>query len=123
MKNAACWEKNLLELIRRTSTDLPSDVESVLRRALAKARKASLAGWALDTMLQSAVVSRAESVPICQDTGTLLFYFSVPVGFDTNAVASVTRYAVAKATRLGYLRENTIDPVTGASFNGNVAHG
>jgi fumarate hydratase class I len=123
MKNAACWEKNLLELIRRTSTDLPSDVESALRRALGRVRKVSLAGWALDTMLQSVVVSRAESVPLCQDTGTLLFYFSVPVGFDTNAVASVTRSAVAKATRLGFLRENTIDPVTGAPFSGNVAHG
>lgn len=123
MKNSACWEKNLLELIRRTSTDLPSDVESALRRALGRARKGTLAAWTLDTMLQSVVISRAESLPICQDTGVLLFYFSVPVGFDTNAVASVTRSAVAKATRMGYLRENTIDTVTGAPFNGNVAHG
>jgi fumarate hydratase class I len=123
MKNAACWEKNLLELLRRTSMDLPSDVELALRRALKRARKGSFAAWALDTILQSAAVSRSGSLPLCQDSGTLLFYFSVPVGFDTNAVASVARSAVAKATRLGYLRENTVDSVTGAPFSGNVAHG
>jgi hypothetical protein len=27
------WEKNIFELIRRTSTDLPHDIENCLKRA------------------------------------------------------------------------------------------
>ena len=33
----AHWDKNLLELIRRTSTDLPADVETALRYTAANA--------------------------------------------------------------------------------------
>jgi fumarate hydratase class I len=117
------WEKNLLELIRRTSTDLPSDVEMAIRRALGKERKGSHAAWALDSMLANAAAARREGVPICQDTGTLTFFFSVPVGFDTNMLVSRTRSAVARATRAGYLRLNTIDSVLGATYETNVAHG
>ena len=124
---ANCWERNLLELIRRTSTDLPADVEAVLRRALRRAQRraprAPRAVWAMESMLRSAELSRREGVPLCQDTGTVMFYFGVPVGFDTNALASVARSAVGRATRLGYLRENTVDPTTGAPFLSNVAHG
>lgn len=117
------WEKNLLELIRRTSTDLPQDVESGLRRALKRERRGTHAYWVLRTILANVVKAREDSVPICQDTGTLIFYVSVPTGFDTNALVAVARTAVSKATRRGYLRQNTIDAVSGAPYLTNVAHG
>jgi len=118
-----CWERNLIELIRRTSTDLPADIEIALRRALRSARRGSRAAWALESVLRSAEISRRDDLPLCQDTGTVAFHFGVPVGFDTNALVSVTRSAVGRATRLGYLRENTLDSITGAPFLSNVAHG
>jgi len=118
----ACWEKNLFELIRRTSTDLPSDVELALKRALRREKKGSRAHWAIQAILDSAELARAKDVPICQDTGTLIFYLSVPVGSDTNALVARTRTAVAKATRAGYLRQNTIDAVSGAKYETNIAH-
>lgn len=118
---SARWVKNLLELIRRTSTDLPADVESALRRILQNEKRNRRAAWMLTTMLENAGVARKQGVPICQDTGTLTFYFGVPVGFDTNALLACTRDAVALATRQGYLRQNTLDPITGASFDTNVA--
>ena len=117
------WEKNILELVRRTSTDLPADVELGLRGALRRERKGSHAWWALSQILQSIDLSRRNSDPICQDTGTLLFYFRVPVGFDTNAIVARTRTAISKATRQGYLRQNTLDAVSGASFETNIAPG
>jgi fumarate hydratase, class I len=115
------WEKNLFELIRRTSTDLPTDVESCIRRALQDEKKGSNAWWSLQAMIRNAELARKTGRPLCQDTGVLVFYFSVPVGFDNNAVVAVARDAVSKATRMGYLRQNTIDPVSGAVYHTNVA--
>jgi fumarate hydratase class I len=115
------WVKNLVELIRRTSTDLPADVELALRRAHRQERKGSHAAWALEQMLESVAQARRKDVPLSEDTGFLRFTYSVPVGFDTNALASRTQSAVALATRRGYLRENTLDAISGASFATNVA--
>ncbi len=115
------WENNLFELIRRTSTDLPMDVESSLRRAQRAESRGSHAYWAISNMLESAHLSRERDVPLCEDTGALIFYFSVPVGFDTNRLAARTQAAVARATRLGYLRENTLDSISGTTYQTNVA--
>lgn len=123
MKNHSQWESSLFELIRRTSVDLPSDVEQAIKRAYAAEARESRARWVLGTVLENIRRAREQDAPICQDTGTLCFEFQVPVGFDTNALAAVTRVAVAKATRMGYLRQNTIDSLTGESCPTNVAHG
>ncbi len=114
------WEDNLLELIRRTSTDLAGDVEAGLRRALSGEKRGSLARYTLAAMLENVEMARRGGVPICQDTGTLAFYFSVPTGFDTNRLASAVRNAVARATRQGFLRQNTLDPVSGRPYETNV---
>jgi fumarate hydratase, class I len=119
--NNSLWERNLFDLIRRTSTDLPADVEAALRSALEREKKGSHGWWVLDTVLRNVAVSRERQTPICQDTGTLTFYFSVPSGFDTNALVARTRAAVSAATRRGFLRENTVDSVTGAVYVTNVA--
>ena len=61
-----------LELIRRTSCDLPEDVEAALQRAAAaeQGRARSTLEW----MLRNAAEARRNSTPICQDTGSLLFF-------------------------------------------------
>lgn len=115
------WEKNIFELIRRTSTDLPSDIEQGLRRALKREPRDGRAWWTLSTILKNVDVARENQTPLCQDTGTLVFYFRVPVGFDTNMLASRTRAAVSRATRHGFLRQNTIDSISGASYETNIA--
>ena len=121
MKNGH-WEKNLFELIRRTATDLPSEVEAALRRGLRAEQKGSHAHWALQTMLENVALCRKEDLPLCQDSGTMTFYFSVPTGFDTNALIARTRQAVAKATQRGYLRLNTVETLSGDMCTTNVSH-
>jgi fumarate hydratase, class I len=116
------WEENLLELIRRTSTDLPVDVETGLHKALEREKKGSHGWWVLELILRNVELARKKGAPICQDTGVLNFYFSVPVGFDTNALVAWTRAAVSRATRHGFLRQNTIDCISGASYETNIAH-
>lgn len=123
MKNHALWETSLFELIRRTSVDLPADVEQALRRSCKAEKKDSRARWVLETILENVQKARDNDAPLCQDTGSLIFYFQVPVGFDTNALVSAARLAVARATRHGYLRQNTIDSVSGVPCQTNVAYG
>jgi len=123
MKNHLQWEASLFELIRRTSVDLPADVEHALRQAWKTEQKGSRGRWVLESILENIQESRDKDAPLCQDTGSLIFYFQVPVGFDTNTLGSATRIAVTRATRLGYLRQNTIDSVSGVPCETNVAHG
>ena len=123
MKTATRWDESLFQLIRRTSVDLPVDVEAGLRALCRREPQGSRGRWALETMLANVAAARANDAPICQDTGTLIFYFQVPAGSDTLALARYARRAVARATRAGYLRENTIDTVTGRPHADNVAPG
>lgn len=117
------WTKALSELIRRTSSDLPRDVEAALRKARQGEKPQSAARWALDTILDNTKLARARGAPLCQDTGALLFYCEVPFRFDTRPVTAAIHAAVRQATRQGSLRPNTIDPLTGGSCAHNLGAG
>ncbi|MCX6992741.1 MAG: fumarate hydratase [Kiritimatiellaeota bacterium] len=117
------WTKSLLELIRRTSADLPRDVEAALRQARRQEKPQSSARWALDTILANIRLARARNAPLCQDTGTLLFYCAVPFRFDTRRLTAAIHAAVRQATHEGSLRPNTIDPLTGCSCAHNLGAG
>ncbi|MBI3986567.1 MAG: fumarate hydratase [Lentisphaerae bacterium] len=121
--NWAILEEHLLELIRRTSTDLPGDVERVLRRQRRREQPASAARWAMDMVLENIRLARQHAAPLCQDTGTLLFYCRLPVNVDPARFEKAARRAVTDATRLGILRENTVETLTGRSCSSNVGAG
>jgi fumarate hydratase class I len=109
-----------LELVRLTSTSLPPDVETALRAALAQEQPGSAAHNAMLTILKNVELSRAGSTPICQDTGTPIFYVHYPVGFSTRALVGQIRAAVAEATRRAYLRPNAVDALSGANSGDNL---
>lgn len=117
------WQTSVLELIRRTSSDLPRDVVLALERAQRGEQKHSSARWALDTILENVRLARERGAPLCQDTGTLLFVCRIPVGFDVLALSGAIRHAVRQATRQGYLRQNTIDTLTDKSCAANIGPG
>src|SRR5512143_3257667 len=62
--------EHFVELVRRTSTDLPADVEKAIRAAREREERDSAAQGAFDTILENIQMSRGNSRPICQDTGT-----------------------------------------------------
>ena len=88
--------QELIELIRRTSTDLPPDVEKALAEAREREASGSAAKGALDTILQNVELARRESIPICQDTGTPIFYVKHPAGWRTRKLREQIRAAVAE---------------------------
>ena len=86
--------EKILELIRRTSTDLPADVEERLKAAVEKEEPGSAARGALETVMKNVELSRAQSTPICQDTGTPIFYVYHPEGWSTRKLKEQIRNAM-----------------------------
>jgi fumarate hydratase class I len=111
---------HVLELIRLTSTDLPPDVERALRLARPREDPGSAAIGALDTILENVALARAQSTPVCQDTGTPLFFVRHPAGWSTRELTRQIRQAVAEATRRAYLRPNAVDSVSGKNSGDNL---
>ena len=60
---------------------------------------------------------------MCQDTGCILFYVDCPVGLDQVEFEQEAREAVKEATQLGYLRQNSVDSITGKNDGTNVGPG
>ena len=110
----------LLELIRLTSTDLPLDVETALQTATQQEEVGSAARGALETILKNIELSRQNSTPICQDTGTPIFYIYYPSGWSTRQLRTQIEEAVAEATRRSYLRPNSVDSLTGKNSGNNL---
>ena len=111
----------LVDLVRATSSSLPDDVVAALVRARRRERAGSSAAVVLGTILDNVSLAKKRGVPLCQDTGTLTFF--VDSRLRRAITPEVLGKAVAKATGLGYLRRNTIDAVSGASYDDNVAEG
>jgi fumarate hydratase class I len=112
-----------LELIRRTATDLPEDVEQALREARDREAEGSAARSAMDAILENVELARKNSTPICQDTGTPIFYVYHPAGWSTRKLAGQIRGALAEATKRAYLRPNAVDSVTGKNTGDNLGEG
>jgi fumarate hydratase class I len=112
--------KDILELIRRTSTDLPADVETRLIAARDNEASGSAARSAMDTILANVEMTRRDSTPICQDTGTPIFFVNIPDGWNPRELRSWIRDAVAEATRLTYLRPNAVDSLNGRNTGNNL---
>ncbi len=109
-----------VELIRRAATRLPADMERALRKAKEKEETGSAAEGALDTIIQNVEMARANSTPICQDTGTPIFQIYYPLGVSTRALADQIRKACAIATEHSYLRPNAVDSLTGENSGDNT---
>jgi fumarate hydratase class I len=110
-------------LIRRASTDLPQEVERRLCALRDAEEPESRAKWALETILENIVLARVHTQPICQDTGTPLFFLRVPAGSDHLVLEEAIRAAVVQATRNGWLRQNAVDSVSGRAYADNIAPG
>lgn len=115
--------ESILELIRLASTDLPPDVEASLRRAVDQEAPGAAGRDALVTILKNVELSRQNSTPICQDTGTPIFYVYHPAGWSTRQLRRQIEAAVVEATRRSFLRPNSVDSLTGKNSGNNLGDG
>jgi fumarate hydratase, class I len=112
--------EKILELIRRTSSSLPADVEDRLKASIEKEEPGSAARGALETILKNIELSRKNSTPICQDTGTPIFYVYYPEGWSTRRLKEQIRAALAEATKRSYMRPNAVDAIYDKNTGNNL---
>ena len=113
--------EKIVQLIRETSSSLPEDVLKALKRAQRCEARGSSAAVVLKTILDNCAIAAKRGTPLCQDTGTLTFF--VDERLRRKVTPMVLKRAVALATMRGYLRKNTIDSITGKSFDDNCTEG
>ncbi|WP_297513176.1 fumarate hydratase [Thermococcus sp.] len=113
----------IVEAIRLAVTRIPDDVVSALREAYEREEN-GVARFNLGNILRAIEIGRTESIPVCQDTGTLMFF--VKAGLRSPFLGEIER-AIVEATRLATekvpLRPNAVDVLTGKNLGDNTGRG
>ena len=84
-------QDSLLELIRRASAEIPEDVHKAIVESLEREKKGTIAESAMKIIEQNIAIAKNKSQPICQDTGSIIFYVDCPIGFDQLAFEEAAR--------------------------------
>ena len=113
-------EDSLLQLITETATNLPADVRRAIKRASSKELAGTQARQALSIIKLNVDMAHDNISPICQDTGMPTFVVHTPVGVNQMEIKRAIRAAIAEATRLGKLRPNSVDSLTGKNSGDNL---
>jgi fumarate hydratase class I len=116
-------QDSLLELVRRTSAEIPEDIHKAILASLEKEKKGTIAESAMKIIDQNIALAKQKSQPICQDTGSVIFYVECPVGFDQISFNDAAREAVKQATKKGFLRQNSVDSIHGKNDGTNLGPG
>ncbi len=114
---------SLIEIIRRTSAEVPDDVNRAILAGLEAEKAGTIAESAMKIIERNIALAKQKSQPLCQDTGSVLFYVGTPVGFDQIMFEETAREAVRLATKSGFLRQNSVDSLTGVNDGTNVGPG
>jgi len=115
--------ESLIEIIRRTSAEIPDDVQRGILAALENEKQDTIAKNAMEIIERNIGLAKEKSQPLCQDTGSVLFYVDCPVGYDQMEFADTARAAVTEATKRGFLRQNSVDSLTGKNDGTNIGPG
>nr|WP_206204037.1 fumarate hydratase [Thermococcus sp. ES12] len=113
----------IVEAIRLAVTRIPDDVVLTLREAYER-EESEIARFNLENILKAIEIGKTESIPVCQDTGTLIFFIKAGVnspflGELEDAIIEATR----RATEEVPLRPNAVDILTGRNSGDNTGRG
>ena len=112
----------LLELVTRASTLLPQEVTDALARARSQESPDSTAEAVLGTLLDNRRLAEERRLPLCQDTGMVHFFVEAPADFPRRHFRRCAEAAVVEATRLGLLRQNCVETLTGRNTGNNLGY-
>ena len=69
------------------------------------------------------IMAKDKSQPLCQDTGVIICYADLPAWCDETTFRKAYEKAVVQATKVGYLRQNSVDSITGKNSGNNLGPG
>jgi fumarate hydratase subunit alpha len=114
--------QSVVDLLVQAETRLPDDVVAALEGAHQRETNPT-AKAQIKTILENIQLASERSVPICQDTGILIFFVEIGrecmLDFD---IRDAINDGVKKATRIIPLRPNAVHPIT-REPSGNVGAG
>src|SRR5438132_690792 len=114
---------SVLDLIVKTSTELPPDVRAAMSTALVAEPAGTRSSQALTIIAENIDLASGNEGAICQDTGMPTFDVHAPVGVNQIEMRRQIRAAIAEATRRGKLRPNSVDSITGTNSGDNLGPG
>jgi fumarate hydratase subunit alpha len=121
---AICAEK-ITAVVRRlcmeANTLLGEDVVAALETSLTL-EESPVGRDVLRQLIRNAEIARAESIPLCQDTGMAVVFLDI--GQDVHVTGgdleSAVHEGVRRGYRDGYLRASTLDPLTRKNYGDNT---
>ena len=117
------FKESMLTLISETSTNLPPDVRRALKWAIERETPGSQAMLALQAMAINTDMACDNEAPICQDTGMPTFEIKTPAGINQILMQKEIKEAIVEATKIGKLRPNAVDSLTGKNSGNNLGDG
>ncbi len=110
----------VIELIRRTTSRMPQDIIEALVASRNGEAEGSRAANTLDTMLENIQLADDHIAPLCQDTGTVIFWVRHPYGVSQRLVREQIRAAVRACTERSWLRPNCVESLSGRNPGNNM---
>jgi fumarate hydratase subunit alpha len=115
--------QSIADLIRKAEIELPEDVESALKKAEAS-EESQVAKSQLQAILKNIEIAKKYGVPMCQDTGIMIFFAELGEGFQPGFdLGAAIWEAVVRATVDIPLRPNAVDPLTRKNSGDNTGIG
>jgi len=115
--------RSIADLLRKAEIELPDDVVDALRKAEAS-EESEVARSQLQAILKNIELAKKHGVPMCQDTGIMIFFVELGTEFklDFDLEAAI-REAVILATDEIPLRPNAVEPLTRRNSENNTGAG
>ncbi|HZG57678.1 fumarate hydratase [Paenibacillus sp.] len=117
------FEQSMYDLIVETSTNLPADVRRAIKAGAKRESEGTRAALSMSTITRNITMAETNVSPICQDTGMPTFVVHTPVGANQLEMKRAIRSAIARTTKDGKLRTNSVDSLTGDNTGDNLGPG
>jgi len=120
LETAKIVETVAFNILKQAVIYLPDDVKQALRRAYAE-ETSEIGKMQLKAILDNVALAEKYEAPVCQDTGTIIFYIKAGVKVkNLDKIEDALVRATRKATKEVPLRPNAVDPFTQKNSGDNT---
>jgi len=114
------FKETLKKMLRLSATRLPRDIKEKLEEAKGKEENET-AKEQLNNILKNLKIAEEKEKPLCQDTGTPIFFIKKPTQKSLNFnLGKTVKEAVEESTEEIPLRPNIVDPLSRKNLETNT---